>query len=141
MRMHGNCRRQLAVAQDLEQLVALPKETLRLEGFQGQLGLAQLSQTVEVENGVFGTENVGETALGQTAVQRHLAAFKTAHQARTRTGALSLVATGGCFTVSGAHTTADTLAVLVRLLRRSKIGKIHDVLAIRRSGLPRPTRF
>jgi hypothetical protein len=38
--------------------------------------------------------------------------------------------------VSRAHTTADTLAVLVRLLRRSEIGEIHDVLAIRRPGLP-----
>jgi hypothetical protein len=38
-------------------------------------------------------EDVGKTALGQTPVQRHLAAFKTDLARVTRTGLLSLLTT------------------------------------------------
>ena len=61
---------------------------------EGNLGLAQLGDAVQIHHGVFGAEDVGESALGQAAVQRHLAALKTAHQARTGTRTLALVAAG-----------------------------------------------
>ena len=53
-----------------------------------------LGNAVKVHDGVFGAEDVSEAALGQTAVQRHLAAFKAAHQAEAGTRTLALVAAG-----------------------------------------------
>ena len=40
------------------------------------------SQAVQVHYLVFHAENVGKSALGQAAMQWHLAAFKAAHHAR-----------------------------------------------------------
>jgi hypothetical protein len=53
-----------------------------------------LGDAVQIHDRVFGAEDVGEAALGQTAVQRHLAAFKTAHQAEAGARTLALVAAG-----------------------------------------------
>jgi hypothetical protein len=40
-----------------------------------------LHKPVQIHHRVLGAEDVGEAALGQAAVQRHLAALKAAHQA------------------------------------------------------------
>src|ERR1700744_967298 len=58
-----------------------------------QLGIDRLLQPVEIDLGVFDPEHVVEAALGQAAMQRHLAAFETldAH-AGTRRLALAAAA-------------------------------------------------
>jgi hypothetical protein len=53
-----------------------------------------LGHAVQAEHGVLGAEDVVEAALGQAAVQRHLAAFEAAHQRRAGARALALVAAG-----------------------------------------------
>ena len=85
-----------------------------------------LGDAVEAEDLVFDAEDVGESALGQTAVKGHLAAFEAAHQGRTRAGALTLVSTGRGLTHARAHTAADALLVFVRLLGGAEIGEITN---------------
>ena len=49
-------------------------------------------QAAQIDDRVLLLENVGESALRQTAVQRHLAAFKSAHLASNRRPTRALVA-------------------------------------------------
>src|ERR1700733_5563597 len=84
VRMHGKRNIQFAVAENLQQLAAALEKALGHERVQRKLSLVQLRQAIQVEHGVLGAEDVGKAALGQTAMQRHLAALKAAHQARTR---------------------------------------------------------
>ncbi len=101
--MHSHCGRQLADAQHLHQRVALAHQLQRHHFFIGELGLSvflaqflsQFGNAVQIQHGIFRAEDVREAALRQAAVQRHLAAFETAHQARTGARSLPLVAAGG----------------------------------------------
>ena len=49
-------------------------------------------------------KDVGEAALRQTAVQRHLAAFKAAHHAVAGDGLGALGAAAGVLAAAGSHT-------------------------------------
>jgi hypothetical protein len=73
----------------------------------------QLFQLAQVDDGELLLEDVGETALGQAAMQRHLAAFETALLAETGAGALAFGAARGGLAVSRAHAAADALARLL----------------------------
>ena len=53
-----------------------------MQEFRRNVLFAQLGQPVQVHDLIFLAENVGEAALGQAAMQRHLAAFEAAHHAR-----------------------------------------------------------
>src|SRR5205085_2191138 len=73
-------------------------QRFRVHGFLDvdQLGIDRLLQAVEIDLGIFDAEDVVESALGQTAMQRHLAALK-ALDAHARTRGLALAAAAGLF--------------------------------------------
>src|ERR1019366_9213287 len=76
--LHRNFARQLPGAQDLETVTQLLDDA-QLEQAVGVERIAfQLLQLPEVDNSVLLLEDVRESALGQPAVNRHLAAFETA---------------------------------------------------------------
>src|ERR1017187_5730006 len=87
-------RGQFARAENLDQCLLARGQAQLLVVVQGDLGYFKGLDAVEIDDRVLGAEDVGETALGQTAMQRHLAAFKTAHQAEAGTRTLTLVAAG-----------------------------------------------
>jgi hypothetical protein len=91
----------------------------------GDLGLAQRGQAVEVHDVIFLAENVGESALRNTAVERHLAAFKSADQARAGARPLAFVAAGGGLAHARTHAASDALLVRVCLARCFDCRKIH----------------
>src|SRR5271157_2373045 len=111
--LHRNLARQLPGAEDLETITQLLDDA-QLEQAVGVERIAfQLLQLPEVDNGVMLLEDVRESALGQPAVQRHLAALETALLAEPRAGALSLRAARGRLAMSRAHAAADALARLL----------------------------
>jgi len=61
--------------------------------------------------------------LGQTAMQRHLAAFKSAHHARAAARALAFMTTGGSLAHARAHATANSLAFFARFARALNVLK------------------
>src|SRR5439155_24610760 len=73
----------------------------------------------------FLAEDVGESALGKTTMQRHLTAFESAHHARTGTRTLTFVSTGRSLTHARTHTASDTLFLFRRLVRLTEVGEIH----------------
>src|ERR1017187_10152495 len=89
-------------------------------------GREDLSDAVQTEDRVLDAEDIVEAALRQAAVQRHLAAFESAHQRRSGAGTLALVATSGSLAHARTHAAADTLLVFVRLLGGAQIGEIAD---------------
>src|ERR1700740_2038352 len=78
---------------------------------------AECSQPLEADDIKFLAEDVGEAALRHAAVQRHLAAFKTADHARTGARTLALVSASGRLAHAGAHAAPYALALFRRLLR------------------------
>src|ERR1035437_4387908 len=54
----------------------------------------QLFEITQIHDGEFLLEKMGEAALRQTAMERHLAAFKAAHDAVARNGARALMSAG-----------------------------------------------
>src|SRR6266567_2501031 len=93
---------------------------LRRDGIPVKL-FAHLHQSLQAHNVEFLAENVSEPALWHAAVQRHLAAFKSANHARTGARTLTFVPTGGSLAHAGAHTAPHTLALFRRLLRCSNV--------------------
>ena len=78
-------------------------------------------QPVQIDDGVFLAEDVGEAALRQAAVHRHLAAFKSAHLRVTRNRPCALVAAPGRLAAAAAHTAADPLLRPILSFRRFEI--------------------
>src|SRR5271170_1652866 len=83
-------------------------------------------QPFQIHDVEFFAEDVGETALGHAAMERHLAAFKATHHARTAARTLAFVSAGGGFAHAGTHAAADALLAGVRFLRCSNIRQIHS---------------
>src|SRR5580698_6479090 len=83
VRVHRDRRGQLSHAENLYRRIAMHHARL-LEHFGGNFSLAKCRQAAEVYHIVFFAENVGEAALGNAAMERHLAAFKSANEARAR---------------------------------------------------------
>ncbi len=135
VRVDRNGLLDLAVGQHLHQAVALLQDAVLGELVQRELRLAELGDGVEAEDGVLHAEDVGEAALGQAAVQRHLAALKAAHQAGARTRSLALVAAGGRLAHARAHTAANALLVFIRLLGRLQIAEIQCHCFLAHAGM------
>src|SRR3974390_774275 len=90
VRMDGDGCLQLARTQYLDQrLLARDQPQLRIV-FQRDFLDGKPGHPVEVHDRVLGAEDIVEAALRQAAVQWHLAAFKTTHQAEARTRTLAL---------------------------------------------------
>src|SRR5579864_8827409 len=119
----------------------LPGHISRSEHFQSGpqlLDHAELQQTARIESiafqrfqapdiydSVFLAKNIFETALGQAAMQRHLAAFEPAHYAVAGNGPGTLGAAPGILATAGAHALPNPLPLLLLALRRSEIAEIH----------------
>jgi len=116
--MHGDGDFEFAVPEDFDRRLAIDHAGL-FEGLGRDFGFAEGGQTVEVHDVVFLAENVGEAALGDAPVQRHLAAFKAADQPRAGAGPLSLVAARRSLAHAGTHAAPDSLLFFRRFLRCS----------------------
>src|ERR1035437_902169 len=128
--LHRYFARQLPRAQDLQTVTQLLDDA-QLEQAVGVERIAfQFLQLSEFDNGVMLFEDVRESALGQPAVNRHLAAFETALLAEPRAGALTLRATRRGLAMSRAHATADALAGLLLSDGRSQSAEVHRVSPI-----------
>src|SRR5579872_2118804 len=124
VRLHRQGRLQLAIAQHLD-LIVLAHQPLLYQQCRRDRALPQLHQPFQVQDGVFHAENIGEAALGQAAVQGHLAAFKAAHHARSGAGPLSLMSARGGLAHAAAHAPAHALAVGGCPFWRRQVGKIR----------------
>jgi len=94
VRVHRDRRLQFAGAEDLDQRLATGDEAQLAVILQTDFGYSELGEPVEVDDRVFGAEDIGEAALGEAAMERHLAALEAAHQAGTGARSLAFVAAG-----------------------------------------------
>src|SRR5580693_1742821 len=122
--MNGERNRELSVAQDLHWMFGADDASLP-KHFGSDRGFTEPGQLFQIHDVEFFAEDVGETALGHAAMERHLAAFKATHHARTAARTLALVSAGRSFAHAGTHTAADALLAGVRLLGCSNIRQIH----------------
>src|SRR4051812_47481261 len=102
-------------------------------GVDGILGIERLGvdrglNTVEIDLGEFQPEDVGEAALRQAPVQRHLPALEPL-DAHARARGLALAAATGLLALAGTDAAADTLALLARS------GIVGDFAELHRSTL------
>src|SRR5258708_2574282 len=112
VRRNRDLARQFARSQNLQPRAQLLDHTQLQQTAGIELVAFQLLQTAHIHDGVFFPENVGETALRQAPVQRHLAAFKPAHDAIAGNGPGALRATAGILAAAGAHALPDPLPLL-----------------------------
>src|SRR5690606_22968946 len=118
VRMDGEVLRELAVAEDLDQVVAPLDEALRLEGLDvdRRAGVEHL-EGADVDVRHAGGERVAEPALRQAALHRRLAAVEVQLvDVALRPGLLALLAAGGGLAHAGAGAATDALALLDRAL-------------------------
>src|SRR5262245_28797651 len=87
-------------------------------------GVDRALDAVEIDLNQVEREDIVEAALRQTAVQRHLAAFK-ALDAHARTRGLALAAAAGLLALAGADAAADAHALLARAGVVGEIGEFH----------------
>src|ERR1700732_1971472 len=79
VRMNRQFRGQLAVAQNLDPVVAAANEPMRAQQFRRyRFSRRENIQILQVQNRVFDAERIVKAALGHTAMQWHLPAFKSA---------------------------------------------------------------
>src|SRR6201999_900524 len=103
MRLYRDAARQLASGQHLEAILHFVDDARGNQRIGIERIAFQLIQGSQVDDRKLLLENVVEAALGQAAVQRHLAAFETALLAETRAGMLALVAARAGFSVPRTH--------------------------------------
>ena len=88
----------------------------------------QTLELVQVHELVVLLEDVGETALGQPPVQRHLTALESDPQAGSRACPLTLVSTTGRASLSGCLSPANAFAVFRRAFRFFQCAEIHMII-------------
>ena len=126
--VHGNGELfgQLAAAQDFHAIQGLFDQTGVHQGFRSHGGAVfEALQGADVDSGVFLAVDVGEAALGQTAGQRHLAAFKSRALAAAGAGFGAFVALTGRFAESGAYASAEALRGSRRADGRLQLMQFH----------------
>src|ERR1019366_3560760 len=74
---------QLALTEPLHQRILGTHHSGFAQQFGRDLALAQAGQPCQVHYFILDSEDVGEAALGQAAMQRHLPTLEAAHHART----------------------------------------------------------
>ncbi len=85
----------------------------------------QLFQPAQIEHGVLFFENIRKTALGEPAVQWHLAAFEPAHLPETANRMLAFVAFSGGLTETRTHAAAHPLLRMCLPSRGLDSAQIH----------------
>src|SRR6202045_4330312 len=127
MRMNRNLCGQLAIAQNLYAIAAAANESVRAQqlrryGFAGRKNV----QFVQVQDGILDAEQVMKAALGHAAMQRHLAAFKSAAARIAATGLLSFVTGTGSLAELRAYAAAHAHLAVTRTDRRTKIREARE---------------
>src|ERR1017187_3097178 len=112
MGFHRNLACQYAGAEDLQAITDLVDYARRQQGVRAERVAFQLFQLAEVDNGELLLKDVGKSALGQAAMQRHLAAFKSTLLAEARTRTLALGTARRGLAMPRAHAAANPLAAL-----------------------------
>ena len=89
-----------------------------VQDFRCDLGICRKAvfQRIESDLDLVFLENVGEATLGQTTMQRHLAAFESGLRRITRTRLLAFVTTARRLAQTRAGTAAETLFLVRRAL-------------------------
>src|SRR5262249_23081819 len=85
----------------------------------------QAVQPPQIDDGILLLENVGEAALGQTPVQRHLAALESAHHAVAGDGPRAFRAAPAGLAESRAHAAPDALLRVGLPGRRMQVAEVH----------------
>src|ERR1043165_816748 len=126
-RLDGQFLGELAVAEDLDAVGRLSLDESRLaEGaFIDGHAVVETLEVRDVHDGVLFLEDVGEAALRQTAMQRHLAAFEAGHAREAGAGLLPLLAAARGLAVSGSRTAADALLRVTRAFFRFEFAQFH----------------
>src|SRR5580658_6193545 len=86
---------------------------------------AQLFEPTQIDDRVFLSKNIGESALGETAMQRHLAALKSPHAGITGDRFRAFCSAPRIFTAARAHALADALILVLLPLGRFQLAEIH----------------
>src|SRR6185437_6604033 len=89
-----------------------------------RIGVDRLLDTVEIDLGVFDPEHVVEAALGQAAMHRHLATFKTL-DANARARGLALAAAARGLALARTDAAADAHALFARAGIVGDIAELH----------------
>ena len=123
----GELLGQLALAQDLDAVLALGKDASLEQNIDVDLGAVFKALKSSHVHGLKTLgENVVETALGDAAGQRHLAAFKADANAAAGAGVLTLVTTACGLAVAGGVAAALTLGHVGAAGSGRKIVKFHE---------------
>src|ERR1039457_6650501 len=132
---HRDSARQLTGTEDLQPFAQLLHYS-ELDEAVNREGIAfELLQAPQIDYGVLLLKDVRESALGQPAVQRHLAAFETALLAEAGARTLSLAASGRGLAMSRAHAPPDAFEALLlsrRWFQSAEVHKIQSLLIGRR---------
>src|SRR6202022_2676299 len=94
-----------------------------------QLGIDRPLNAIEIDLGKFEPENIGEAALRQAPMYRHLAAFE-ALDAHAGARGLTLAAAARGLALAGADVTADAHALLARAGGVGDIAELHRSLPL-----------
>src|SRR5262249_52027968 len=125
-RVHGQLPGELAVAEDLDAVVAsLDQAGLAQRRLVDGGAVFETLQIRDVHHGVLFLEDVGEAALRKAAVQRHLSAFESELAGEAGARLLPLLAAPGGLAVTRPRTAADALARVSRALFWFEIAQFH----------------
>src|SRR5438034_1164891 len=109
MRRHVNRALQLARGEHLHAISQLPHSSQLHQSIGIERIALERVEPSQIDDGILLLENVGESALGQTAVQRHLAAFESAHDAVAGDRARALAPAAAGLAQPRAHAAAHAL--------------------------------
>ena len=124
--LHSDLLGQVTVGQHLQTILALAQDALLDQGSSvDNSAVFKHIQASHVDSGQGLGEDIVEATLGDTAGQRHLAAFEADADLAAGAGLLTLVATAAGLTVAGADATTLTLAYLGRTRDRRKLRQFH----------------
>src|SRR5579864_9018347 len=125
MRVHGESNFQIASTKNLNFARRLADKFVRAQQFGcNRFAGRENIQRVNIDDGEFLRAGIMESALRNTAMQRHLAAFKSAAHFIAGAGLLSLAAFASGAAKFRADTTANAHLLMARALGRLQIGKI-----------------
>src|SRR5258708_28094482 len=125
-RVHGELLGQLAVAEDLDAVVAaLDYSGLTQRRLVDRGAAFEALQIGQVHDRVVCLEDVRETALRQAPMQRHLATFEAEHAGVARARLLALLAAAGGLAVARAGTAPHTLLRVAGALLWFEVTEFH----------------
>src|SRR5690349_3213028 len=121
MRLNVDLPGQFAIAQNLEPGIQLLHDTTCDERLGSKGVTLELLKQSYIDDCVFFAENVGKPALRKPPMQRHLAAFETAHFAVSRNRLCAFCTATRVLTAARAHTLADAPFSMFLALGRPQI--------------------